>query len=155
MAETAGLYTIIASSGIYSDQKTLRVVPRNVKKEVRLVGHGLISDVKIGDLWVWAGVGKHEGKDFAATGSIFGNGEAHFWDVTDPANMKIIDTVKVDARNVNDVKISADGRIGVISREGASNRKNGFVILDVSDPYEVKIISAHRTPDRLFKYAKI
>jgi len=142
VAETAGLYTIIASSGIYSDQKTLRVVPRNVKKEVRLVGHGLISDVKTGDLWVWAGVGKHEGKDFAATGSIFGNGEAHFWDVTDPANMKIIDTVKVDARNVNDVKISADGRIGVISREGASNRKNGFVILDVSDPYEVKIISA-------------
>ena len=57
--------------------------------------------------------------------------------------MKIIDTVKVDARNVNDVKVSDDGRIGVISREGASNRKNGFVILDVSDPYNVKIISAY------------
>ena len=57
-------------------------------------------------------------------------------------NLKIIDTVKVDARNVNDVKVSEDGKIGVITREGASNRKNGFVLLDVSDPYDVKIISA-------------
>jgi hypothetical protein len=53
--------------------------------------------------------------------------------------MKIIDTVKVDARTVNDVKISENGRVGIISREGASNRKNGLVILDVSDPYNVKI----------------
>ena len=62
-------------------------------------------------------------------------------DVTDPENMKIIDTVKVDARNVNDIKVSDDGRVGVITREGASNRKNGFVILNVSDPFNVKIIS--------------
>ena len=143
VAETAGFYAITASSGAYSDQKTVKVVPRAVEKDVKLIGHGLVSDVKSGDLWVWAGIGKHEGKDFAATGSIFGNGEAYFWDVSDPSNMKIIDTVKVDARNVNDVKISDDGRIGVISREGASNRKNGFVILDVSDPYNVQIISAY------------
>ena len=143
VAETAGFYAITASSGAYSDQKTVKVVPRAVEKDVKLIGHGLVSDVKSGDLWVWAGIGKHEGKDFAATGSIFGNGEAYFWYVSDPSNMKIIDTVKVDARNVNDIKVSDDGRIGVISREGASNRKNGFVILDVSDPYNVQIISAY------------
>ena len=57
--------------------------------------------------------------------------------------MKIIDTVTVDARTVNDVKISEDGKVGVITREGASNRKNGFVILDVSDPYDVKITAAY------------
>ena len=141
VAETPGLYTLVVSSGSYSSQKKVNVVSRNIKKEVRLVGHGLISNVKSGDLWVWPGVGKHSGKDFAATGSIFGDGEAYFWDVTDPANMKIIDTVKVDARNVNDVKVSEDGRTGVITREGASNRKNGFVILDVSDPFNVKILS--------------
>jgi len=141
VAETAGIYTVTAFSGGYSDQKTVRVVPRDVKQNVKLVGHGLISDVLTGDLWVWAGVGKHEGKDFAATGTVFGNGEAYFWDVTNPDSMLIIDTVTVDARNVNDVKISEDGRVGVISREGASNRKNGFVILDVSDPYNVEILS--------------
>jgi hypothetical protein len=47
--------------------------------------------------------------------------------------MQIIDTIRVDARTVNDVKVSEDGTIAVISREGASNRRNGLVILDVSD----------------------
>ena len=141
VAETPGLYTLVVSSGNYSSQKKVNVISRNVKKELRLVGHGLVSNVKSGDLWVWPGIGKYSGKDFAATGSIFGDGEAYFWDVTDPKNMIIIDTVKVDARNVNDVKVSEDGRIGVITREGASNRKNGFVILDVSDPFNVKILS--------------
>ena len=139
VAETAGLYTMIASSNGYSAQKTIKVVPRDVKKQVKLVGHGLISDVLTGDLWVWAGVDKHEGKDFAVTGTWGSNGEAYFWDVTNPDSMIIIDTITVDARTVNDVKISEDGRVGVITREGASNRKNGFVILDVSNPYNVTI----------------
>ena len=143
VAETAGLYTVIASSGGYSAQKTIKVVPRDVKKEVKLVGHGLISDVLTGDLWVWAGVDKHEGKDFAVTGTWGSNGEAYFWDVTSPDSMIIIDTITVDARTVNDVKISEDGRVGVITREGASNRKNGFVILDVSDPYNVTITAEY------------
>ena len=139
VAETAGLYTLIASSNGYSAQKTIKVVQRDVKKQVKLVGHGLISDVLTGDLWVWAGVDKHEGKDFAVTGTWGSNGEAYFWDVTDPSKMAIIDTITVDARTVNDVKISEDGRVGVITREGASNRKNGFVVLDVTDPFNVKI----------------
>ena len=86
---------------------------------------------------------KHEGKDFAVTGTWGSNGEAYFWDVTDPSKMAIIDTITVDARTVNDVKISEDGRVGVITREGASNRKNGFVVLDVTDPYNVKITAEY------------
>ena len=57
--------------------------------------------------------------------------------------MELVDTVKIDARTVNDVKISEDGRIGVLSREGASNRRNGIVILDVSNPRDVKILSTY------------
>ena len=143
VAETAGMYTLSASSAGFSSQKRVKVVPRNVEKKIKLIGHGLITDVFTSDLWVWPGIGKHEGKDFAVTGTWGANGEAYFWDVTDPANMKIIDTVTVDARTVNDVKISEDGKVGVITREGASNRKNGFVILDVSDPYDVKIAAAY------------
>ena len=143
VAETAGMYTVSASAGGYSAQKTIKVVPRNVNRKVKLVGHGLITNVLTSDLWVWPGIGKHKGKDFAVTGTWGSNGEAYFWDVTDPANMVIIDTVTVDARTVNDVKISEDGRVGVITREGASDRKNGFVILDVSDPYNVTISAAY------------
>jgi hypothetical protein len=143
VAETAGMYTVSASAGGYSAQKTIKVVQRDVSKKIKLVGHGLITDVLTSDLWIWPGIGKHKGKDFAVTGTWGSNGEAYFWDVTDPANMKIIDTVTVDARTVNDVKISEDGRVGVMTREGASDRKNGFVILDVSDPYNVTISAAY------------
>ena len=141
VAETAGLYTIYANSGGYSASKTIGIVPRNVRKQVELVGHGLVKDFHTSDLWVWAGVGEFTGRDFAATGTWGANGETYFWEVTDPANLVIIDTVTVDARTVNDVKVSADGRIAVITREGASNRKNGFVILDVANPFDVKILS--------------
>ncbi len=141
VAETSGLYTIYASSGGYSAQKTIKVVPREVTREIELVGYGLVPDVFTSDLWIWPGIGKHEGKDFAITGTWGADGNTYFWDVTDPKNMTTIDTVNVDARTVNDVKISEDGTVGVITREGASNRKNGFVILDVSDPYNVEILS--------------
>ena len=143
VAETAGMYTIYASSNGLIVNKTIRVVNRNVAKELKLIGHGLISDVYTSDLWLWPGIGKHKGKDFAVTGTWGANGEAYFWDVTDPSKMAIIDTITVDARTVNDVKISEDGKVGVISREGASNRKNGFVVLDVSDPYNVKITAEY------------
>ena len=139
VADTPGLFTVTAQSGGFIARKTIKVVPRNVKKTVKVVGHGTVSDFNTSDLWVWPGVGKHKGKDFAATGTWGANGDAYFWDVTDPSKMAIIDTITVDARTVNDVKISEDGRVGVITREGASNRKNGFVILDVTDPYNVKI----------------
>ena len=143
VAETAGLYTIHVSSNGSIVSKTIKVVPRNVGKELKLIGHGLISDVYTSDLWLWPGIGKHKGKDFAVTGTWGANGEAYFWDVTDPSKMVIIDTITVDARTINDVKISDDGRVGVISREGASNRKNGFVVLDVTDPYNVKITAEY------------
>lgn len=52
--------------------------------------------------------------------------------------------MRVDARTVNDVKVSEDGRTAVISREGASNRKNGLVILDVSNPTDgVRVIARY------------
>jgi len=143
VAETAGMYTLIASSGGYSAQKTIKVVPRNIQKKAKLIGHGLITDVLTSDLWVWAGVDKHKGKDFAVTGTWGSNGEAYFWDVTNPDSMIVIDTITVDARTVNDVKISEDGRVGVMTREGASDRKNGFVVLDVTDPYNVTITAEY------------
>ena len=141
VAENPGYYTIFANSGGYTASKTIRIKPRNIQKRAKLVGHGLITDVFTSDLWVWQGVDEFKDRDFAVTGTWEANGEAYFWEVTDPSNLVIIDTVTVDARTVNDVKVSADGRIGVLTREGSSTRKNGVVILDVSNPYDVKILS--------------
>ncbi len=138
VADVPGIYTITASSGSLSNQMTVKVQPRNVKREVQFIGHGNVNTKHTSDFWVWEGA---DGKDYAVTGTWGADGTAYFWDVSDPANMIKIDSVQVDARTVNDVKISEDGKICVISREGASNRKNGLVVLDVTNPRDVKTIS--------------
>ena len=46
-----------------------------------------------------------------------------------------------DARIVNDVMTTEDGKYGVFSREGASNRKNGIVVFDASDACHPKAIA--------------
>ncbi len=140
VAEQPGQYTIVALAGNMSATATVEITPRDVERRIEMVGRGKVLDRHTSDLWVWEGV---DGKDYAITGTWSAAGHAYFWDVTDPENIKLVDTVNVDARTVNDVKVSEDGRIAIISREGASNRRNGFVILDVSNPYEVKTISTY------------
>ena len=134
VAETPGLYTIVASTGKLSTESLIRITPRDAARQIELVGKGIVSDVHTSDLWVWEGL---DGRDYAVTGTWRANGEAYFWDVTNPASPTIIDTVAVDARTVNDVKVSEDGSVCVISREGASNRRNGLVILNCTDPHNV------------------
>ena len=84
VAETPGIYTIMAESGGFSARTTVEVVNRDVRKKATRVGHGTVSNVRTSDLWVWPGVGKHKGKDFAVTGTWGANGEAYFWDVSEP-----------------------------------------------------------------------
>ena len=140
VANHPGRYTVMARSGNHFAEASFRVVQRNVQRSIEVVGKGIVPDVKTSDLWVWEGV---DGRDYAVTGTWGARGEAFFWDVTDPTNIHTIDTVQVDARTVNDVKVSEDGTIAVITREGASNRKNGIIILDVTNPRDVKILSEY------------
>ena len=138
VAEQSGVYTIVAMSGDRIARASVLVTPRNVAREIEFLGHARVSDRITSDLWVWEGI---DGRDYAVHGTWNAEGHAYFYDVTDPTDMKLIDTVQVDARTVNDVKVSEDGRTCIISREGASNRRNGFVLLDVSDPHNVEILS--------------
>jgi len=141
VAETPGLYSVVATCGSASDRFTLRCDERiQTKRKLVKVGHGPVLDVHTSDLWVWEGV---DGRDYCVTGTWGANGDAIFWDVTDPANIERIATVTVDARTVNDVKVSEDGRLCIISREGASNRTNGIVAFDVTDP---------RNPERISEF---
>ena len=139
VAEKPGLYAITATCGAASDTFMLRCDERfdTLRKLVK-VGHGPVLDVHTSDLWVWEGA---DGRDYCVTGTWGANGDAIFWDVTDPARIARIATVTVDARTVNDVKVSEDGRLCIISREGASDRKNGIVAFDVTDPRKPERIS--------------
>ena len=142
VGDVAGDYIITASLGNISSTKAINIYDRNIKRDVLQVGTGLVNDKHTSDFWVFEGV---DGRDYAVTGTWGADGTSYFWDVTEPSNIKKIDSVQVDARTVNDVKVSEDGKICIISREGASNRKNGIIIIDVSNPYDVKIIKEYTT----------
>ncbi len=138
VADEPGLYVLQATCGSAAASVTVSANERNVTRKIELVGRGSVNTRHTSDFWIWEGV---DGKDYAVTGTWGSDGTAFFWDVTNPASLQLIDSVKVDARTVNDVKISEDGKICIISREGASNRKNGLVIIDVTNPRDVSIIS--------------
>ncbi|MEM8567390.1 MAG: hypothetical protein AAGF85_13090 [Bacteroidota bacterium] len=138
VADEPGLYVLHATCGSAAASVTVSASERNITRKIDLIGRGSINTKHTSDLWIWEGV---DGKDYAVTGTWGADGKAYFWDVTDPASITLIDSVQVDARTVNDVKISEDGKVCVISREGASNRKNGLVIIDVTNPRDVSIIS--------------
>jgi len=64
-------------------------------------------------------------------------------DITDVTHPKIVDSMMTNARIVNDVMTTEDGKYGVFSREGASDRKNGIVVFDASSPCHPKPVSEY------------
>lgn len=130
VADLPGEYTVTATAGSVAASETVAIAPRGLQKMIEVVGRGRVADRKTSDLWVWTAP---NGRDYAVTGTWGAAGHALFWDITDPKNIYMAATARVDARTVNDVKVSEDGSICAITREGASNRRNGFVLLDCSD----------------------
>jgi hypothetical protein len=138
VADAPGVYAVLANAGGLSARATVQVDRRDVVRELEVVGHGLTQDYRTTDLWVFEG---RDGRDYALTGSKVADGHAFLFDVTDPAQPIKVDSIQVNGRTVNDVKVSPDGRYGVISREGAADRRNGVVILDLSALPEISVAS--------------
>jgi hypothetical protein len=137
-ANYAGLYSILATSGTAHARKTIEVTPRDVRRRITVTGRGIIRDTHTSDLWPYKG---NDGRDYCLVGTWGGDGYAHIFDITDLTNIVRTHSVKVDARTINDVTVSPDGHYAVLSREGASNRVNGVVFLDLADPAHPKIAS--------------
>jgi hypothetical protein len=133
VAELPGSYVITAASGPQEAIASIVVASRNAERTIEVVGRAPIKDFEAAEQWI---IG-----NYAYLSTI--SDKLLVYDVSDPAHPKLTDTVKVDARLINDVSTTADGRILVISREGASNRKNGIVFFDTSDPAHPKPISEY------------
>jgi hypothetical protein len=129
--EVPGRYTVVASAGPLSTRQAVEVEARGVVRPVHRIGQGRVNHVQTSDFWVWRA---RDGRDYALTGTWGGDGVTYVWDVTDPSNIVKTDSIQVDARTVNDVKVSPDGRYATLTREGASDRRNGLVLLDLENP---------------------
>jgi hypothetical protein len=62
-------------------------------------------------------------------------------DISDPANPVVTDSLMANTRRVNDIMTTPDGKYLVHTREGASDRKNGIVIVSLEDPAHPKKIA--------------
>lgn len=133
VAAMPGTYIITASSGNVSSSASVVVTPRDLERELTLVGRAPFKEFQGAEQWI---IG-----NYAYYSTI--SDRFLVYDISDPANSKLTDTIKVDARLVNDIMTTADGKILVISREGASNRKNGIAFYDTSDPAHPKLISEY------------
>ena len=137
-ANHPGRFTLIAQSGTAISRTVVDVQPRDVTRRITVTGRGVVNTTATSDLWPWTG---KDGRDYCLVGTWGGDGYGLVFDITDLNNIVKTDSIKIDARTINDVTVSPDGRYGVLSREGASNRVNGVVILDLANPAHPKIAS--------------
>ena len=140
VAEVPGLHSIQVNAGPLRAEALVEVEQRDVIQELEILGQGAIDHTRTTDFWVFEGM---DGRDYAISGSKDVGGQAYVWDVTDPTNLILTDSILVDARSVNDVKVSPDARYAAVTREGASDRRNGVVILDLSEPAHPVVAAEH------------
>lgn len=141
-ANYPGLYTILAASGAAHARTVIEVTPRDVRKRLTITGRGIIRDTHTSDLWPYTG---NDGRDYCIVGTWGGDGYAHIFDITDLGNIVRTHSIKIDARTINDVTVAPNARYAVLSREGASNRVNGVVFLDLANPAQPKVASSFDT----------
>jgi hypothetical protein len=133
VAERPGTYIVTATSGEHNAVASVVVTPRNIEREIEIVGRAPFSEFQAAEQWI-------RGK-YAYVSTI--SDRLLTYDISDPSKPRLTHTLKFDARILNDFSTTADGRIGVLSREGASSRRNGIVFLDMSDPAKPEILSEY------------
>ena len=132
VAAMPGTYRVAASFGGRTAEATVEVKPRDARRPLALVGR-LPIRMEAAEFWLHPD-GRH--------GYLTTIGDRIYAiDLSNRGAPVITDSVVVDARAVNDLMTTEDGKFGVLTREGASTRKNGIVILSFEDPAHPKPIA--------------
>ncbi|HEV8264055.1 MAG TPA: Ig-like domain-containing protein [Gemmatimonadales bacterium] len=134
VAELPGSYTVTAAAGGRSAEAVVRASARRVTRAIEVRGRLPIT-MSAAEVWI------HPSGTCAYLSTIADR--VYAVDISDVAHPKIVDSMMTDARIVNDVMTTEDGKYGVFSREGASNRKNGIVVFDAGDPCHPKPVSEY------------
>src|SRR5256885_2031117 len=133
-ADRRGPYPVPAAFGTRTADAVVNVEPRRVTRGMEVRAH---LPIKFSTAEVWV----HPSGACAYLSTIADR--VYAIDIADPTHPKIVDSMLTNARIVNDVMTTEDGKYGVFSREGASDRKNGIVVFDAGDPCHPKPIAEY------------
>src|SRR2546422_1482446 len=134
VAELAGDYTLTATIGANGADAVVHGVSGEVGRGIEVRGRVPIT-MSAAEVWI------HPSGSCAYLSTIADR--VYAIDITDVTHPKIVDSMMTNARIVNDVMTTEDGKYGVFSREGASDRKNGIVVFDASNPCHPKPVSEY------------
>jgi len=134
VAERPGAYVVTAVSGDRIATASVVVSARNVQREFEVVGRAPVDEFQVLEQWIVGNV-------MYVTSAIAGR--LWVYDISNPAAPLKVDSLSFDARVMNDISISADRKIGILTREGSSNRKDGIVILDTTDLAHPKVLAEY------------
>jgi hypothetical protein len=133
VAERPGTYVVTAVVGTVAASTPITVTRRVHDRTFEAVGSVTYGDLQPAEHWAI--------NDVLYVSTIADR--LYTYDISEPANPRLTDSLIVDARLINDVSTSADGKIGLITRQQASSRKNGIVFLDLADPLHPKVLSEY------------
>lgn len=135
VGELPGRYLITADLGAQEAQAAVILTARDVRRAPEVVGRLPRSAFFTSEVWV------HPDGQHVYLGTTLGGDRIYAIDVRDPANPVITDSIMANARSMNDLMTTADGKWLVFTREGASDRKNGIVIASTADPAHPKPVA--------------
>gem|GEM_PF-313703 len=136
-----GTLTLVARAGAGRDSVTLAVTPRNLSGSFTAVGQGSVTDRFTSDLWAFGNVVYTGTWGIRTVGAQSRAGNTLYAWRLDPNGVPTLtDSVTVDARVVNDVKIRSDGQLAVLTHESSLDLQNGITLLDLTDPEHPGVI---------------
>ena len=130
-----GTYQVTASFGARAADASVTLESRNVGRSAKLVGKVLRTQFPTSEVWI------HPNGRVAYLGTTLGGDRFYALDISNPASPVIVDSLVVNARSINDLMSTPDGQYLVVTREGAADRRNGIVIVDIRDPLHPKPLS--------------
>lgn len=131
----AGSYYVTASVGGRTADAVVTLAARDVRRPATVVGRLPRTRFNTEEVWL------HPDRKHAYLGSGGGGDVLYALDISDPSKPTVTDSIVANTRRVNDVMTTPDGKYLVFTREGASDRKNGIVVAELSDPGHPKPIA--------------
>ena len=148
VAYETGDVRVVAEAQGAADTADLAVAPRQVPTGgFQVVGNGAVGKRFSSDHW------EHGTTAYTGTwgcrnvpGGACGDALL-VWDISGADNPVLVDSVIVDARVVNDIKVSEDGRLGILTHEHSDDMQNGITLLDLAEPRQPQVIGRFAAPD--------